>query len=97
MLAADVAASGGFAVYGPIIIATAGLITATVAALSRRDKKDVDVATTTDRRTQTALAGLTAAYDRCDAERARQEARADALQTRVDVLETELEKRDRHR
>lgn len=84
--------------YAPILVAIAALATAIISALSRRDKKSVDAATTLDARTNTAIRGLTEAYDRLDLERAREvEGRVEAERVseeqavRIHELETENE------
>ena len=97
LLAAAAGEPSALSSYGPILIATAGLITALVAALSRRDKKQTDFTSNLDARTKTALAGIQAYADRAEAERARcqehaeqETARADAAETRVEELEAEV-------
>lgn len=62
--------------YGPIMVATAGLITALVAGATRRDKASEGRATTLDAKADTALRGLETALDRTEQERARWETRA---------------------
>lgn len=59
--------------YAPLIVAAAGLGTAIIAALSRRDRRQIDNLTQVDAHTNTAIRGLTEAYDRLEIERAREE------------------------
>jgi uncharacterized membrane protein YgaE (UPF0421/DUF939 family) len=101
LTAAAVTGGGGgispVSTYGPIVVATAGLITALVAALGRRDKKTSDITNNLDARTQTALKGLQAYSERAELERARwqehaekETLRADAAEAKVEELEREL-------
>ena len=76
------------ATYAPLIVAAAGLGTAIVASLSRRDRRQNDDSVQMDARTNTAIRGLTEAYDRVEAERSREERRAvEAERTRDELLE----------
>lgn len=81
--------------YGPIVVATAGLITALVAALGRRDKKTSDITNNLDARTQTALKGLQAYSERAEAERARWQEHAEKETLRADAAEAEVERLER--
>lgn len=79
--------SGGVAQYGPTLIAVGSLIMALVAAVSRRDRKEADSGNALTAKTNTALTGLTEAYDRVEQERSRQEQRAnDAIRERDAAL-----------
>lgn len=90
MIFADATTGTQITAYGPIIVAAGGLITAIVAAISRRDRK-IDAATINlDAKTNTAIKGLTEAYDRLETERARWELRATTAEARVQELEDQL-------
>lgn len=80
--------------YGPIIVAVGGLVTAVVAAFSRRDRKIDAASSNLDAKTNTAIKGLTEAYDRLETERSRWEQRALAAEARVRELEDEEERSD---
>lgn len=95
----DGASSGGTGVgaYGPIVIATAGLITALIAALNRRDSSKNMANTNLDARTNTALRGLESYADRVEKDRDRLleeskqwQQRAETAEARVDDLEDRI-------
>jgi uncharacterized protein HemX len=88
---ADAPSSNTIATYGPLIVALGGLITALVAALGRRDRRSADQLQGLDARTNTALKGLTEAYDRCDAERARWQKQAEETGSRLEACDQKIE------
>jgi hypothetical protein len=74
----------------PLFVASGGLLTAFVTGFSRRDQKQRDYTTTIDARTNTAIKGLTEAYDRLEVERARIEQERDEWRERAVSAEEEL-------
>lgn len=101
-LSADTGVTSGSTIistWGPLLVAVAGLATALIAALTRKDRSREGLLNNIDARTNTAIKGLTEAYDRVDKERAREEAgrleaeaRAEALHLRNEELEEEVER-----
>ena len=89
LVAASATHGSSIVSWGPLGVAAAGLITAAVAALARRDRRRNDVVTSIDARTNTALRGLEAYADRLEKERAAWQVRAEAAEARVEELEAE--------
>lgn len=79
VLAAGAPVSGGssIATYGPVLAGVASLAAVIVSLLGRKDKQKADVASLQDASTNTAIKGLTEAYDRINAERKDEAERAD--------------------
>ena len=94
---ADPAGGTTIATWLPLFVASGGLLTAFITGFTRHDVKQRDQVTNLDARTNTAIKGLTEAYDRLDAERARVEKERDEWRERAETAEGELERLKRRR
>jgi len=80
MIEASSSGTTALAAWGPILVASAGFITAIVAAFTRRDRRQADQLSGADAKINTALKGLEAALDRTERERARWQTRAETAE-----------------
>lgn len=77
--------------YGPILVATGGIMMAIIAAYGRKDKKVTDQSENLDKKTNTVLKGLELSLERTETERAYWEARAIAAEKKEAALEEQHE------
>lgn len=81
--AAPAASGPTLATYGPILAGVASLAAVIVSLLSRKDKQRADSVAMRDSQADTAIKGLSAAYDRVNAERIEAETRVTQLEQQV--------------
>lgn len=86
-------ASGGtpsIATYGPILAGIASLAAVLVSLFSRKDKQRTDFESIRTTQADTAIKGLSEAYDRVNAERKEESDRADRAETRAATAESRM-------
>lgn len=95
---ADAGASTGVVTWAPLLVAGGGLVVAFVTGFSRRDQRQINLVSSLDQRTQTALKALSeslaareADLDRAIKERDEWRDRATANARRADAAEQRIE------